>query len=340
VTVRPYEPGMREAWQRFVMASPTATMAHLIEWRDILLRACGARPYYLVALSNGGIEGVLPLSRVPSPIGKGRLVSMPYLTYGGICADNSTARDALLHAASGLASAFDTSVELRGGSGHLANSCPRLDKATLVLDISAEPAALWEGFRTEIRNRVRKARRAGLDTLVGGRECLADFFPVFCRRMRELGTPPHSYRFFDEILKALPDARIMLVRKNGTTLGGAVLCFFKDSVEVPWVACRSDALWACPYHLLYWEAIVYSWQRGVKQFDFGRSTLDSGTFVFKKRWGAKPIMLPWQYIGGNGHLVPNGRPAGHLLVARELWKRLPLSATCLIGPILRRYLAE
>jgi FemAB-related protein (PEP-CTERM system-associated) len=340
LVVRPYEPEMREAWQRFVLASPTATAAHLIEWRDILLRACGARPCYLLATSNGKVKGILPMARVPSPVGRGRLVSVPYLTYGGICAANNQAHDALLASASVLARTLGTVVELRGGRERASNGSRRVDKATLVLDIADGPAVAWKRFRAEIRNRIRKARRAGLETLVGGAECLTEFFDVFCRRMRELGSPPHSYRFFDEILRELPDTRIILVRKNDTTVGGGVLCFFKHSVEVPWVACRGDSLWACPYHLLYWEAIAYSWQRGVKRFDFGRSTLDSGTFVFKRRWGAEPVPLSWHYIGANGNGRANGRHGRPLLVASELWKRLPLSATRFIGPALRRYLAE
>lgn len=340
MVVRPYEPAMIEAWRHFVQRSSNATPAHLIEWREILLRACGARPYYMVAMSGERIEGVLPLARMPSPIGRGRLVSLPYLTYGGICASNRRAYDALMGAAAGLARALDTIVELRGTTPPASGVSARLDKATFVLDLSEGPAALWQQFRGEIRNRIRKARKAGLQTIVGGEECLPAFFDVFCRRMRELGSPPHSQRFFSEILRALPDTRIILVGKNGTIVGGAVMCFFKDSVEVPWVACRSDALWACPYHLLYWEAMVSAWRNGARRFDFGRSTRESGTFVFKQRWGAEPVALPWQYIGGNGRRAGNGQPPGHLLVARELWKRLPLPATCLIGPMLRRYLAE
>ena len=72
--------------------------------------------------------------------------------------------------------------------------------------------------------------------------------------------------------------------------------------------------------------------RGQDVFDFGRSTRDSGTFRFKKQWGAAPADSAWQYYLRSGR-PEEGRadnPRYQRLV--RIWQRLPVALTRLIGP--------
>jgi lipid II:glycine glycyltransferase (peptidoglycan interpeptide bridge formation enzyme) len=47
--------------------------------------------------------------------------------------------------------------------------------------------------------------------------------------------------------------------------------------------------------LLYWEALKLAIATGDKLFDFGRCTIDSGTYRFKNQWGAQACQLHWDY---------------------------------------------
>jgi len=84
---------------------------------------------------------------------------------------------------------------------------------------------------------------------------------------------------------------------------------------------------------LYWELLSAAITRGSQRFDFGRSTVESGTYLFKKQWGAKPLQLHWHRW--ERHAVATGQPAreGRLMkIATSLWQRLPLPIANLIGP--------
>jgi len=334
-----YQPDMEERLREFVQQADNATPAHMIEWRNILETAAGLSTHYLVAQENGSIVGMLPLALVRAPMGKGRLVSLPYLSHGGICAQGEAAEHALLSAARKMAVAYRAPVELRGPTG-FSQLPTRRDKARLVLDISNGPEQVWRHLRSEIRNRIRKGRNSGLHTVVGGEELLPAFYSVFCHRMTSLGTPPHPLRFFQELLRNMPETRVIVVYNGMGTAAGAVLCFFRDCAEVPWVASRSEFLPICPNQVLYWEAIKFACQQGAKRFDFGRSTVGSGTFVFKQRWGAKPEPLAWQYVFPDNRAEPDGSPGPALVMASKIWRHLPVAAARALGPLVRRYLAE
>jgi hypothetical protein len=91
---------------------------------------------------------------------------------------------------------------------------------------------------------------------------------------------------------------------------------------------------------MYWELMRYGCEHGYKLFDFGRSKADTGSFHFKRHWGFTPDPLAYQY-----HLVklkelPNNSPSNPKYKKRiELWRKLPLPVTKVIGPHIAKYLA-
>jgi hypothetical protein len=74
--------------------------------------------------------------------------------------------------------------------------------------------------------------------------------------------------------------------------------------------------------------------RGCSSFDFGRSTIDAGTYRFKKQWGAAPVQLYWH----RWERTPKpeaSQPAaeGRLRrVATAAWRKLPLGVANTVGP--------
>jgi hypothetical protein len=71
-------------------------------------------------------------------------------------------------------------------------------------------------------------------------------------------------------------------------------------------------------------------------FDFGRSSVDSNTFRFKKQWGAEPSSADWQYHVRQGAInaVRPENPRYQRFI--RLWQRLPLWLTRLLGPAIVR----
>jgi hypothetical protein len=77
----------------------------------------------------------------------------------------------------------------------------------------------------------------------------------------------------------------------------------------------------------------------VKRFDFGRSTVDSGPYRFKKQWGAQPVPLHWTQWSRKTTDVTaqKTRPpesGGLMRRATEVWSRLPLAVANRLGPLI------
>src|SRR5436190_20147336 len=105
------------AWDQYVESNPEACNYHRWAWQDVIRKTYAHLPHYLDARDQGGIRGVLPLVFMSSRLFGDCLVSMPFFSYGGILADHSEARDALLEKAVTLAGELGARyVELRQGS--------------------------------------------------------------------------------------------------------------------------------------------------------------------------------------------------------------------------------
>jgi FemAB-related protein (PEP-CTERM system-associated) len=168
----------------------------------------------------------------------------------------------------------------------------------------------------------------------GGVELLSEFYTVFTRNMRDLGTPVYSRSFFAAVLEAFPaTTKVYVVRRDSRPIAAAVSVAYRKTIEVPWAASLKEFRPLCPNNLLYWRIICDAIESGATTFDFGRSTPNEGTFQFKRQWGAEPLPLFWEYHLVSRDGMPDQSPKNpRFKWAIEAWKRLPLGVTVLVGP--------
>ena len=329
-----------KSWDRFVESHPRGTVGHLSAWGAIAHEAYGHDCLYLVADDGGEIAGVLPLVRIRSRLFGRRLVSMPFLDYGGVLADpDRGVETALVDEALGLARR--TGVHGLGLRQFHPEPLPyptTADRVTMLLDLTTEEA-MWRALPSERRNRIRKGERLGLTAAWVDDEGLDEFYAVYAANMRDLGSPVHSRAFFRAMLAALPGtARPLLVRdRQSLTVGAAVCLFFRDTIMVPWVSSRREAFALCPNFVLYWEVIRFGCQGGYHRLDLGRSFRNAGTYEFKRQWGARAQPLPWIFLDARpGAPPPVDRDARRFDLLVRAWKRLPLPVANIVGPWIRR----
>jgi FemAB-related protein (PEP-CTERM system-associated) len=328
-----------DQWNAFVRGQAGATGYHLWEWRDVFERALGHRCHYLAARDGDRITGVLPLVEVRSRIFGRALSSLPYVNYGGVLAATDEAKRALLEAAGRLAEARSLSyVLLRHRRQEFTDLPARTHKVTMLLPLLATRDAMWNGLDRKVRNQIRKAEKSELTTIAGGGELLDDFYTVFARNMRDLGTPVYGRSLFATILSNFPsEARVHLVRLKGQTIAGAFSYAFGDTIEVPSASSLREHRGLCPNHLLYWSMIGSAIDQGRRIFDFGRSSPNDGTFNFKEQWGAAPEQLWWEYrLTADALLPADDRHSPKFQATIEAWKRLPLALATMLGPRIAR----
>lgn len=329
-------------WDQYVLSSPSATGYHLVAWRQVIERAFGHQTvYFMVRDSHGDVQGVLPLVALASRLFGRFLISMPYLNYGGVDAREQNVRALLLEAASQEAKSLGAAhVELRQAEPMATSWRSKDHKVSMRLSLPNDFQLLMKAFPSKLRSQIRRPQKEGMMARVGGIDLLDEFYGVFSRNMRDLGTPVYGKSFFRAILETFPkETAICSVSWNGNVVAAGFLYSFREMTQIPWASSDRRYDRYSPNMLLYSAVLEYACQHGSKVFDFGRSTVDSGTYRFKQQWGAHPRQMYWYYWLAGGQTIPELNPDNpKFKAAISVWQHLPLPVTNLIGPHIVKYL--
>ena len=328
-------------WDEYVDRHPTASAYHSSAWPRAVAELFRLESHYLTAQGEDGrLCGVLPLVRQKSLLFGDRLTSLPYFNYGGALADDAAIRRALMERAAELGRELGVDqIEFRDVEPPPVHWPVRTDKVTMLLDLPDSVDSLDRQLGSKLRSQVKRALREQPELRVGGAELLGDFYAPFCEVMHELGTPVYPRSFFEALLTAVPaDCTLVSVRIGGQPMGAAWLVQHRDTMEIPWAATTAAAKPKAVNMFLYHEVLKLAVARGLKRFDFGRSTVDSGPYRFKKQWGAQPVPLHWAQWTRTASetTAQKTRPpqsGGLTTRATEVWRRLPLGLANRLGPL-------
>jgi predicted N-acyltransferase len=190
-----------------------------------------------------------------------------------------------------------------------------------------------------MRGKIRKAQREA-DFAVSGPEAIDSFYPVFCRNMRDLGTPVYPLRFFQLIGRSFaPAVRLFLVSWKGRTVAAAFGLTDRTVLHLPWICSdyRCKGIYATEY--LYWSVLQWAADHHFAIVDLGRSTVGSGGHRFKRQFRPQEQILTWYYWTSNRGPAPNLSPDNpRLRWACRLWSHLPLAIANHLGPWIVRNL--
>ena len=337
VMVRLYRETDRRAWDAYVATHPKGTFAHLAGWKTVFEKSFHHRAFYLVAESEapGMILGLFPLFSIKSLLFGRSMVSVPFLTYGGILADDDAVRDAL----------YGEALRITKGAGldylEIRNEADTLE----VLPVKD----LYYGFKRPIgpdddenlkaiprksRRMVRQGMKKALDARFGGVDLLDTFYELFAFNYRSLGTPVFPKHYLRAILEEFGDASsVLLIEKDGRPLSGVLSIYFGDQVIPYYSGAYPEAREWAANDYLYWSLMSDAASKGYRVFDFGRSKKDTGPYHFKRHWGFEPRPLCYQYELCRIREIPDLSPANpRYRKTIELWRRLPLWATKVLGP--------
>ena len=327
-------------WDPFVMGFPDSSIYHLSGWTEIAREVFGHRVLFLESRdSSGSLIGVLPVIRQRSWLLGNFATSLAYFNYGGALAAEPLVAQRLMIGASEAAAALGCRyLEFRDVQPRSGEWTKRTDKVMLRLDLPDTVEALSKRLGSKLRSQVKRAEREGVQCRTGTTTLLDDFYSVFAENMRDLGTPVYPKRFFEAILKRFEQyCQLVIIESQGEPWAAAFLVFWRGCAEVPWASCRAKAKPLGANMKLYWELLSQAIGRGCTSFDFGRSTVDSGTDRFKRQWGAEPMPLHWHRWErhGSGAETSAGEERGKAMqLATALWQRLPLGIANALGPLI------
>ncbi len=331
-------PDLHERWNAFVDAHPQGRIYHRTEWKEITEQVFGKEGIYRLVKDGEDIVAVLPLVRFHTFLTGKQLISLPYVNYGGPLWINEPAKDLILKEIERIRKeTASQAVEIRYDQSEAFPYPVKTNKVTFWLDLPEDAEILWKGFKAKLRSQIRRPMKEEMYARQGGLELLDDFYYVFCRNMRHLGTPVYSKGVFRSILKQLPERAFLSVvySKEGQPVAGAFLLGYKNTLEIPWASSLRQYNRFSPNMLLYWSVLKTAVEKGYSVFDFGRGTKEGGTYRFKKQWGGREVQLYWYYALPPGAKLPavnKENPKFRLAIAT--WRKLPLWFTNLVGPSL------
>jgi serine/alanine adding enzyme len=112
---------------------------------------------------------------------------------------------------------------------------------------------------------------------------------------------------------------------------------YRDTMEANWNAASPRAMNLRPNMFLFWQMLCLAGQRGYRIFDFGTSSVDSGTYEFKQQWITRVVPLRWNYWNAAGEEGLELDPENSRYRATSwAWQRLPIAISKWIGyPVAR-----
>lgn len=338
MNVRVWSSEHEAAWDAYVARHPDTTVFHRSGWKRVIERSTGHAGHYLMAMEQERVVGIYPLFILATRL-FGRIgVSLPFVGYGGIVSDGPEAEQALADEAETLGRAAGCDyIELRQRHP-LKGQWPTTDrKVVTVIPTTGGANAVFARLHQNVRNKIRKAEKNGV-AVQQGLEFLPEFYAIYSRNLRDLGTPVISRRFFDSAAAAFPrQLRVYRAVRNGKTIAAKVVARDEATCYFTWSASIRAELCHAPVHAMNWKAIEEACQAGCKRIDLGRSTAESSHHDFKKYWGGESHVLPWAYqLLGRSDLPGLNKENKSFSLAIALWKRLPLGLSRILGPPIAR----
>jgi FemAB-related protein (PEP-CTERM system-associated) len=329
----------REVWNQFVNRHPEATFYHRFEWRSVNRTCFGHGSAYLGAFEDDWLVGIFPIVQVKSRLFGNIACSMPFVNYGGPCADRADVEAALLDEAARVVERWGCKyLEIRSIKDLGARFPSSERKVSMALELDPNPDTLWNAFKHGHRQAIRKGQKGGFVTKFGGADLIDDFYTLLAESWRDLGTPIYAKSYFDAVVRAFgPYIRVTVVYHDGRPIATAMDGIHRDTVEGMWLAQRMAYRNQNVGYLLYWDLIRNACERGFRHFHLGRSTANSGGEMFKKKWNAEARQLYWHYILQPSQSIPAlnvDNPKYRLAI--ETWRRLPIGLTTMIGPSIAR----
>ncbi len=336
----PLEANDHLRWDRFVLGHPGGTFFHQTSWMRVMVRTYGYQPQYFFAERDGQVTGIAPAFLVSNWLSGRCLISLPFAVYGGVCAVDSETEDALV----GHLEQFAKEQQLEYLELRNRNGCVRLGYhantryASFTIPLVADPEKLYAAFPKDIRYMIRKGEKAGLQVR-RGMDQFDSFYKLMTINLRRLGTPAFPRALFSNLIDEYGDQiDIAAVYSGDKPVAGAMSFRFREWMQPYYFGSLDEAKGLAANNFLWWKLIQHAAETGSSTFDFGRSKIGSGNFDFKKKWNPRIENLNYQVHLVHRRELPNfSHTNPKFEMATNVWKKLPLGLTRIIGPRVVRW---
>jgi CelD/BcsL family acetyltransferase involved in cellulose biosynthesis len=349
--VRVIDPTTDSQWDRFVTDDQRSTIFHTSAWARVIKETYNYIPqYHIIKNKDGSVGAAIPFYLIRSKITGRRLVCLPFSDYGWPLGGDEEDIKMLLSATKNelnTGKGAATYLEIRGWQDHIPEAQSGLvgyDYFTkYLLELESDPEALKRKFHLSIRRCIHQAERRDVTVRLTSREeDMERFFRLHLATRKKLGVFPQPHAFFKSIFRHVISQNqgfLGIAEYKGKTVAGVVFLTYGDTIYYKFNASDVRYLQKRPNHLIIWEALKYACTHDYKYFDFGRCTPEEeGLRIFKARWGAKEIALPYYYYPGKKGFLNSSESSIEYRIMRLLAHVTPRWVYAAAGSLLYKHL--
>lgn len=337
-----------QCWDDFVLRHPYASPYHLWAWKKAIESVYGHKCRYYYIEKNHEILGVMPLIHLYFPRLINEVIGLPYCDVGNCLTNSEDTQDILLNELFHILERYNIKkIQIRGElyqSQMVESQMHAIEtgKVRMIRELPPSSEQLLESFPSKLRSQIKKAKKNGISFQWASLDDLDVAYFVFSKNMHELGSPVHSKDFLKAVLVHYGNrAKLGITSFNGNIVGMGIILLGATGVSIPWASTLREFNRYGPNMLLYWNFLKFSSDNGYDFFDFGRSSINEGTFKFKKQWGAKPIPLIWydSLKKGEDQKLKKKKSFVNRENVTDFWKKIPFPIANMIGPYVRKYIS-
>jgi FemAB-related protein (PEP-CTERM system-associated) len=313
-----------------------------INWIRTIEESYKFTPFFMALFDNEKILNAIPLFLIKSSFFGKKLVSMPYGDYGGFLSDNKVYW--ITKELENLARKNDVDyLEIREPNLKVEKSLKSFEKKltylNFVINLNRSLEDIWKSFDKKVRNSIRKAEKNNVKVIEGAKKDLEEFYRLYLNTMKKLGSPPHSFEFFDNVFKfCSKSVKLLFAVCNDKKIAASI--FFLHNKKIYYWKNVSDHeyLHLRPNDLILFKMIEWGQKKNYESLDLGRSRMGSGGFLFKKRWGGKMNELKYYYRLFKDIEIPDPEEEKYKVLSK-MWKFLPIFIIKRLGPMIRKNFA-
>lgn len=341
LVVRKYEKSDLNVLNQYLKKNSNSTPYHSPIWNNIIEEEYSHKNHSLIAFQNGIICGYLPLSLMKIPLSYGVIASGLFSSHCEMLSDNQKIENKLIDFAVKLAKERNVNyLEIKNKKQLFFNNLVRNNNyVTMIFNSNVSLEQAWLSFPSYVRKQIKKSAKSNLTSVIS-KDNFNEFYNLLSLTMKRHGTPVHSKLFYKKILDNFEESTLVKIKLKDKIISAYLLIGYNGKLFS--LAGASDTeFWKLrPNELVTWETISYAVKYQYQFVDLGRSIIDSGTYFFKKKMGAKPFELNYYYYLNNSNDIPQiNQSNSKYKLATSVWKKIPVDFTKKYGHYLIRYIA-
>lgn len=303
LTIYSFNPLTDLRWAEFVETKENTSVFHTPAWLHALRLTYGYEPTAVTTSPPGAkLTNGIVFCCISSWLTGRRMVSLPFADHCEPLFESAEdGREIFTFLRSSVAAGDWKYVEIRPRTSGLRaeiNSQERGGSFCFhVLDLKPSLESLFGALQKScIQRMIRRAEREGISGEEGRSEALLEkFYGLMLKTRRRHQLPPQPISWFRNLIRCLGHRlSIRVALKNGNAVASILTLSHKNTLVYKYGCSDADyhSFGAMPF--LLWNAIRGAKEKGMQEFDLGRSDIDNpGLIAFKNRWGARTSMLEY-----------------------------------------------